>query len=273
MRYRLFAPVLLFAALAAVVPIAPMFGQERNKGTDYPTPYFPLKVGASAVYIGGDGKERSTVSVEKAEPIRATVSGKTDWVIGYALKTTSGDKQLFEDVYVAPDGVYRRSAAGKEINPPIRVLKLPPAAGDTWTVDSESESVRLFGTFTTEKATLEMPGRGATETFLVTANDFYAGKEKIESKTWFAKDLGIVKQWVKVSKFELNLELAGPNTPPPPSPSAKIDPKKNAFPSDPPPIIAPAAGSVPAPPPDTLRPAPAPPGLPKLPEIPLPPTK
>ncbi|HEX3314748.1 MAG TPA: hypothetical protein VHR72_07630 [Gemmataceae bacterium] len=276
MRYRLSAAVLLFAALAAVAPIgpiAPLFGQERNKGTDYPSAYFPLKVGASSVYIGGDGKERSTVSVEKADPIRFSVAGKTDWVIGYALKTTSGDKSLIEDVFVTPDGVYRRSAAGKEIKPPIKILKLPPAAGDSWPVDSESETVHLVGTFGVENATVDLPGRGATPTYLVTAHDFYAGKERIESKTWFAQNLGIVKQWVKVSKFELNLELAGPNTPPPPSPAVKADPKKKAFPSNPPPIIAPAAGSVPTPPTDTLRPRPLPPGLPKLPDIPLPPTK
>ena len=32
------------------------------------------------------------------------------------------------------------------------------------------------------------------------AKDFYVGKEKIESKTWFAQNLGIVKSYVKVSK-------------------------------------------------------------------------
>ena len=277
MRYRQSALVPLIAAIlvgSAVLPTAPSHGQER-KGTDYPSAYFPLKVGASKVYIGGDGKERSTVSVEKAEPIRWKMSkDKSEWIVGYVVKTTAGDKSLIEDMIVTPDGVYRRSAAGKEISPPIKILKLPPTAGDTWPVDSESETVRLSGTFSVDNATVDLPGRGATETFVVTAHDFYVGKEKIESKTWFAKNLGIVKSYVKVSKFELNLELAGPNTPPPqpPGSSAKIDPKK-AFPSAPPPIIAPASGSVPAPPPiDTLRPPTLPPpGLPKLPDIPLPP--
>jgi hypothetical protein len=274
MRYLPSTLVCLIAAIlvgTAVLPIAPSLGQER-KGADYSSEYFPLKVGASAVFIGGDGKDRSSVTVVKAEPIRWKQSkDRYEWVTGYALKTTSGDKALIEDVFVTPDGVYRRSAAGKEINPPIKILKLPPAAGDSWPIDSESETVRLVGTFAVEKATIDLPGRGETETFLVTANDFYAGKEKIESKTWFAKNLGIVKQWVKVSKFDLNLELAGPNTPAaPPGPAVKIDPKK-AFPSAPPPIVAPASGSVPAPPAETLRPSPLPPGLPKLPEIPLPP--
>jgi hypothetical protein len=282
MRNRL---LLLAVAALAVVPFlaGPMRGQDK-KGTDYPSEWFPLKVGATKVYLGSDGKERSTVSVEKAENFRWKLKDKTsDLIVGYALKTTSGDKMLIEDVFVAPDGIYRRSAAGKEINPPIRILKLPPKEGDTWNVDSESESVRLVGSFSVEKATIDLPGRGPTETFLVTANDFYAGKEKIDMKTWFAYNLGIVKQHVKVSKFELSMEMAGPNTPaPPPVPAAKIDPKK-AFPSAPPAIVAPPAGSVPAAPPDTLRPAPpmpppGPAGLPKLPEIPTipappPPTK
>jgi hypothetical protein len=281
MRNRLSAAVLLIAATllaVAALPLAPMFGQPAARtGADYPSAYFPLKVGATSVYIGGDGKERSTVSVEKAEPIRwipeKDSKNKGELVVGHVLKTTSGDKSLLEDMFVTPDGVYRRSAAGKEIVPPIRILKLPPAVGDTWLVNSETETVRLSGTFSVDKATIDLPGRGPTETFVVTANDFYVGKEKIDSKTWFAKDLGIVKSYVKVSKFELNLELASPNTPAqPPGASAKIDPKK-AFPSAPPTLVAPAVGSVPAPPADTLRPPqPLPPGLPKLPpDLPLPP--
>jgi hypothetical protein len=275
MRHRYCTAVLPMAAILlamAGLPLAPMFGQPAARSAaDYSSDYFPLKVGQTSVYIGGDGKERSTVGVEKAEPIRWKMSkDKSEWITGHVLKTTSGDKSLIEDVIVTPDGVYRRSAAGKEISPPIKILKLPPTAGDSWPVDSESETVRLIGTFSVDQATVDLPGRGPTETFVVTAKDFYVGKEKIESKTWYAKNLGMVKSYVKVSKFELNMELAGPNTPPPSGTAVKIDPKK-AFPSAPPPIVAPAAGSTPPPPPDTLRPPPPPTNLPKLPEIPLPP--
>jgi hypothetical protein len=220
MRYSLSGILLLLATLPIVV------GQDK-KGTEYTTEYFPLKVGERKVYLGNDGKEKITVTVEKSENLRWRMKNgqgdKSETLVSYILRTTSGDKSLVEQIVVTPDGVFRYASAGKEITPPLRILKLPPKAGESWPVDSESETIKLAGTFALEEATIDLPGKVKVPTLCAATKDFYVGKEPMETKYWFAKGIGIVKQQVKVGKFDLKLELVGsgnataPTLVPPPS--------------------------------------------------------
>src|SRR5688572_24295133 len=98
----------LLAVLTLLAGVAP--GQER-KGLEIANELFPLKVGHRWVYVGNDGKERVTITVEKQEPVKRRVKNKegekTEQIETFFLRLTSGDKSLLEQVFVGEDGIYR----------------------------------------------------------------------------------------------------------------------------------------------------------------------
>lgn len=220
-RFALALPLLLLAA------IGPIFGQPEKKVLSFPSDLFPLKVGNLWKYQGMDPKEKIFVAVDRMEPIRRSITTpaggeRTETFESFILRTTNGDKSLQEQVMVTDDGIYRYAAAGKEIKPPIKILKLPAAKGDAWSVDSKSENVTMKGEFVVEQTTVNLPGKGDVPAWLSKTRDFTVGDQPMETSYWFVPGEGIAKQHVKIgAKFEFGITLeefrpaAGAIAPPP----------------------------------------------------------
>ncbi len=210
-RFALALPLLLLAT------IGPGLGQGDKKILSHSSEFYPLKVGNRWTYQGVDPKEKILVAVERMEPIRRIIpvagSERTETFESFVLRITSGDKSLHEQVMVTDDGIYRYAAAGKEIKPPMKILKLPVAKGDVWTIDSKSENVPLKGEFVVEQTIVNLPGKGDVAAWLSRSRDFTVGDQKMEASYWFVANEGIVKQHVKIGKqfdFRITLEAFRP---------------------------------------------------------------
>ncbi len=156
------------------------------------------------------GDKEVTVSVEKKETYVYKYvldkTGKEETIWRYALKVVSGPKELTEHVAVLKDGVYRFSTANKDISPPLCFLKLPITSGGSWKVDSNSENVQLTGTFKCDDASVKVPA-GAYPAKHISSKDFMLGNEKMVIDYWFAPDVGIVKQHIRVGNNGVLMEL------------------------------------------------------------------
>jgi hypothetical protein len=186
-------------------------GQDK-KPLAFSTDFYPLAVGNRWVYQGQDPREKITITCERMEPIKRRVPQKTgpervETIESFLMQIVSGDKSLGEQMLVTEDGVYRYAAAGKEITPPLRILKLPPVKGDSWACQSTTEGVPLRGEFTLDQETVTLPGKGATPTWKVSSKGFTVGDHKMEANYWFAEGVGIVKQHVKVGKMDMQILL------------------------------------------------------------------
>jgi hypothetical protein len=207
MRYfQLWASVGLLLAVGAM----PGHGQEK-KG--YKSELYPLGDGYQWRYkatVNDAPTQQVVMTAEKPELYehKFTVDKKEvpDTAVRYHLKIVSGKKELFEQVAVFNDGVYRLSTADKDITPPLRFLKLPVKEGESWTWKATSENVPLTGTFTCERDKVKVPA-GEFDALRVSCPDFQLGAEKMGLDYWFAKDVGIVKQRVRVGKSDVTLEL------------------------------------------------------------------
>jgi hypothetical protein len=220
MRYlQLSASVALFLLLASAGP-----GQtQKTEPMEVHSDYYPLGAGYQWTYkatVNEAPPQKVTIMAGKPEVFeyKFTVDKKeiSEQAVRYPLKIVSGPKeslkQMNEQVAVLKDGVYRISTAGKdtsppkEITPPLRFLKLPVKGGETWTVSATSENVALAGTFTSDMEPVKVP-LGNFETLHVSSPDFQLGNEKMAVDYWFAKDVGLVKQRVRVGKSNVVLEL------------------------------------------------------------------
>jgi hypothetical protein len=220
--------VLALTALGTV-PGQSQEKKQKPEFIEYESVFYPLHVGNQWRYkvsVHGDapgkdlpGKDTPEVkiSVEKQETYdyKFTQDKKevTKLIMRSRLKVVSGNKQLIEYVAVLEDGVYRFSTAGtdimpagKDITPPLRFLKLPVMNGETWTANSISEGVSLTGSFSCDDETVKVPA-GQFPTKHISSKDFQLGTEKMTIDYWFAKDIGMVQQRVRVGNSDVMLEL------------------------------------------------------------------
>jgi len=163
--------------------------------------FYPLKLGSKWHYKSGEGKV--VVQVAKSEDIEIIRDKKKVKEKVYTLKITSGGQELTEQVAVLPDGVYRFSAGGKEITPPLCILRFPIKKGDTWPVDSMCNEVPFKGAFTCDEADISVPA--FKNTFRAVTTSFKDPKMSFEY--YFAPEYGIVKQRIEVGNNKVLLEL------------------------------------------------------------------
>ena len=199
--------------LLLIVGTVPGQGQDK-KPMEYESPFYPLRIGNEWRYqvtVGDAPVKKVVITVEQAEPYdyKFTQDNKkeiTKSIMRFRLKVVSGSKELNEHVAVLEDGVYRFTTAMKEISPPLRFLKLPLTKGESWKVNSTSENVKLIGTFTCDDDNVKVPA-GEFQAKHVSTKDFELGAEKMSLDYWFARDVGIVKQHVRVGNSDVLLEL------------------------------------------------------------------
>lgn len=224
---RLPACLSLLLALLSVMPLAGQPDKGDDLVKDLVTPYFPLKLGNKWTYQAGKDQQ-VVVEVEARKPVSLEIkdssSGKmVKHKIGtYVLKMTSGDKTMTEQVGVLakgsyrlhsggkemelPAGVYRFQSAGKELSPPECFLKLPLTKDESWDVHSDSEGVTIKGSFVGGEANVKVPA-GGFQAMTVTSKNMQIGTQPIEIEYYFAPNLGIVKERVKIGTSTSDLEL------------------------------------------------------------------
>jgi hypothetical protein len=191
-------------------------GQQKDK-QDKPEPpvanaYYPLQVGREWTYRAG--KETVTVRVDRQVPLELKKDDKSTKVTGYVLRIGSGPREATEQVAALADGVYRFTTAGKAIRPPLRFLKSPIKPGDSWPIESKTADGKTYsGTFVAGSEAIQITLNGRmTElpTVTVKSKDLRIDDKKIEINYWFAENIGMVKEQVRIGAGEMvTLELTG----------------------------------------------------------------
>jgi len=168
------------------------------------SPYFPLKIGSKWHFKTSAAK--FTQQVIKHEQVGETLCALMEM-------TKDGTVVVTEHLAVKDDGIYRYSIAGQKPDVPFRVLKLPPRKGDTWDVAVKVANDELKGTFVTGEEEVTVPAgkyQAVTATskgFELTTGDGGKGAG-IVFKFWFAPNVGLVKQTIKIGdRPEVVIEL------------------------------------------------------------------
>jgi len=169
-----------------------------DKGLD--SPYYPLKKGTAWEYVA-DGK-KITVTVTDHEKVGDLMCAKVETDLG-------GGNKMIEHLTVKDDGIYRVRANNEDIKPPLLVLKLPPKKGDEWTVDSALKGYGIKGKLSVAAEEKITVGKTEYTAFQVKSSDLKMGGQNATMETWFAKDVGMVKQHFKLpgSGLERTIEL------------------------------------------------------------------
>lgn len=178
----------LVTLLGSAVPLS---GQPR------PGDLFPLEVGNRWEYRLGSTRKLV---------IQATRQVVLDKRKGIELKASSDGAAETEVLVVQKDGIYRHVAEGKEIKPPLCILRLPAKPDTTWKVESVHEELTIKGTFKLSNAEISVPA-GRYKTIMVHSDDLEMGTRQMKLTTWFAPGVGPVKQRLQVADVELVLEL------------------------------------------------------------------
>jgi len=224
----------LLAVGFAVVALSPCAGQEGKSPLRYKELLYPIGTGyrwhyrvldQTALKSQDEGKRDGAkkqddtkkpsivqVTVEREQVFNLKIKNDRDGgtmnVVGFELQVhNSADKKtLQEQVLIAEDGVYRISGAGKVISPPLRILKKDARKGDSWTVESQSENAEIRGVFVATEETVVVPA-GKFPTVAIRTQDFKVGAQDLTVTAWYAPDVGMVKQHVKIGSHDVILEL------------------------------------------------------------------
>jgi hypothetical protein len=189
---------LSFALLA--VPLALVVGPARAADEKLAeSPYYPLKVGNAWTYKIGDTK--FVLKVAKFEEKNKQLCAR--------IEMSVNDKvQAVEHVAVKDDGVYRYAFENKEADPPVKFLKLPPKKDETWDVKSTIGAEKLSGTFKIgEMDKLTVSGKDYPNVITSSSENLDANGQKITFTYYFAKDVGMIKQTIKISGQEVVIDL------------------------------------------------------------------
>lgn len=208
MKHRLVLALPVGVLLLAAAALGGQAQVARN-------PYQPLHVGTKWVYRvrSGDqaGDHRVTHRVVKHEAVELATKDEKQKedkrkVPVARVEVAGPDRTLSELVAILNDGVYRFQAAGKDLNPPLCILKLPPRAGEKWTYEAMVEGTAIKGEFVAGTAVVAVPA-GKFQTVTASCKELQIGTEKVQLEYWFAPDVGLVKQRVHVGNYDVLLEL------------------------------------------------------------------
>ncbi len=175
--------------------------QDEATGKEKAPNYYPLTVGTKWIYeLRADGqKKKLTNQVAKIE----TIDGKK-----LALVETLIDGMVTGTAHIAvtDKGVMCHRMNGIEVSPPICVLKYPFKKDETWEVET---------TLGAEKMTVKVKA-GESEDVTVPAGKYKAIKADMDrtvagmqasATTWFAPDVGVIKQTMAAGGSTATLEL------------------------------------------------------------------
>ncbi|MCS6977040.1 MAG: hypothetical protein NZM31_08560 [Gemmatales bacterium] len=149
--------------------------------------YMPLKVGNKWTFkadFGGQTVElaQKVVKVEKKDG-RNVATIEMDFAGQTVTEQTGSDER----------GVFRYSFQGVPVDPPVQALKLPFKKGESWEASYKVQGQEVKATMKSE-AEEEVSVPAGKYKALVVATEMDLGGQKISVRTWFAPNVGIVKQ-------------------------------------------------------------------------------
>jgi hypothetical protein len=189
---------LLLLAATAILPLAGLLAPVASDDM-LVSPYYPLKVGTTWEYT----------SAGKKIVVKVMSHNEIDGQTCAHIETDASGNRRSEDVTVKEDGIYRVRANDKDIKPPVLILKLPPTKGDSWSIDSAVQNFNLKGKMILGEEKLKVGNDQDYDTLRVKSSDMVMGEKSASMETWFAKDVGMVKQHLKLpaAEYDVVLEL------------------------------------------------------------------
>jgi hypothetical protein len=167
-------------------------------------PYYPFKVNTTWTYkiVSGDktrDEKKLVYKVIRHERVGntmcAVIEGKLD---GKVLST--------EDIGINQDGICRFKVGDSALNPPFCLMKLP-AGTTSWKVEGKVKDETIKGTFQGGKEEATKVPLGTYPTLVSKADDLDINGVKAGVTYYFAKDVGMVKQIIKLPTGTMMLEL------------------------------------------------------------------
>jgi hypothetical protein len=163
------------------------------------SPYYPLKLGSTWEY---QGARNLIVKAARAEKIGNLTCVALEWLV-------DGNVVALEHVIVTNDGVYRCAYTNKPVTPPLRFLKLPPVAGDSWKINSAIDGSTMVGTFALRQESVTVPAGKFDNAFAASTTDMLVnGQAGLSTTYWFAPGYGLVRQLLKANNNETLFQLA-----------------------------------------------------------------
>lgn len=167
--------------------------------------YFPLKLKSKWTYKVQDQIVEVVVSSVDKLPGGNEEATKVDTIVNSKVVAS-------EWYQVKPDGVYRVKVKDDKIDPAVKILANPPKKGAEWEVKSKVGNQMVTGKFKVTESGEKMPAPmgilgGVYEIVLVEGVDMDIAGTKATIKTWYSKNIGIVKLSFKIQDSESVLEL------------------------------------------------------------------
>jgi hypothetical protein len=188
----------IFIVLAIALPSEAQVAKAKKKLTDY----YPLTVGTKWTYdvdAGTGQKVQVTNQIAKIETIDGQSLARMETVVNGNIAAT-------EHLASTPKGVFRHRANGVEVTPPICILKYPYKEGEKWEQDTKigPQDVKIsVQSGTGEQVTTTAGKYKAIPIALETS----VNGVKIDTTSWYAPDVGMVKQKMLIGDKNITLEL------------------------------------------------------------------
>jgi hypothetical protein len=157
--------------------------------------WYPLKPNSVWHYKLGDGAKFKLKAVKEEKFENKTPSMRVEM-----LDPGANDKMMsWENIQITKDGVFRLAFEGNKADPPVKFMALPPKKDESWPVESKIGKETLKGKFKMgEEAKLKIGDKEYTDLYYTECDDLDANGMKVKFKTYFAKDVGMVKQIITV---------------------------------------------------------------------------
>jgi len=161
--------------------------------------YFPLKPKSKWTYKVQD--QLVEVQVAGIEKFNNEECTRVDTIV-------NGKIQASELYQVKADGVYRVKVKDDKIDPPVKILAIPPKKGESWDVKSKVGNQLVSGKFVTKEISEKVTTpKGSFDAVMIEGLDLDVAGTKTTVKVWFAKGVGIVKLSYKIGDSESVLEM------------------------------------------------------------------
>jgi len=183
--------------LVGIVLLSSSATPAQEKGLD--SPYYPLQVGNVWSYKTSDGN-KFQLKITAHEKVAG------DMPCARVVLLTDNREKDYELIGVNSEGIVRYAFSNVKPDKPVLLLKLPPKAGDTWTVDSKALGEVIKGTFKVTEEEVKVPA-GTFKTFAVRTDDLDANGLKITATSYYASGTGLVKQEIKIGNNTTVVEL------------------------------------------------------------------
>jgi len=190
-------PIFVSAVCVSALLLPSLALTQEKKTT---TNYLPLKVGNTWNY------EVKAGGMEIAASQKVTKIEKKDGKDVATIETTIAGQSINEQMSSTEKGIYRHSYQGVDVDPPILIMQLPVKKGDTWTSKFKIMGQELSASMKTEGEEKVTVPAGKYDAVVISMEMELMG-QKITSKSWFAPNVGIVKQQFNLAGTEGTMEL------------------------------------------------------------------